>query len=526
MDDTPDLASLRRALHGRALEKESAEILFARERAMIDDAQRETQVSLSQANEALSVRRRRLQSQEHDLVKLTASRSMQLSFKEECIGKAEVERRNLKAELSEALSENDRLHAALASARQALSEIQQRADRSLQSIRTVDRDVAESKRKAAGIDSQNECEVAQHREDREQLERTVRDLEAHNTVLQSRLHAAAAGVSTSEATHATSMQQRKKQLAEVRDRFEDTRSQLSNVRGALAALDRDEDDASRRRRRWEEETTREFLAGKAADRMKAIAAAEDRLHQVHVEYDRQANQLHAEIEESTNELTPIRNDLHSLFQEELKLSETILELQNRLVGDAEARERRGLLTSQLESAKAALEAATQERDERMIECQDLQDECVMVREIAEPLTDVEAAVANARGKFHSDRQKLAELEARATIERVAMEGRLQGIGTDNAAIRASIDSVEDRKTQVVEDAQERTRSLESDLRVLNLECESLDAKILEYRQRNQLLDTSVAHNLRQKKLLEEDLANRRELARRAATSLLSQLEQS
>lgn len=526
MDDTPDLPSLRRALQGRASEKQSAELLFAREKAMMDDAQRETQLSLSQANEALSVRRRRLESQEHELVKLSVSRSMQLSYKEECIGKAEVDRRNLKSNLNDGATENERLQAQLIAARQELSDIQQRADRHLHNIRIVDRELTETKRKSAAIDSQNECDVAHHSEERDGLERTMRDLEANSSVLQSKLHAAAIGASSSEAAHSAALQQRKKQLAEIRDRFEDTRSRLTNVRETIATLDRDEEETTRRRRRWEDESTQDFLSGKAADRMKTISSAEDRLHQVHTDYDRQSNQLHALIEEATKELAPIRQDIQTYFQEELKLSETLRELQNTLVGDDEIRARLELLTAQIDSTKHALQGATQNRDKAAQNCHDVTEECAMIRDIVAPLSDVDAAVGIAREKFHGDRQRLAAIEAQATIERVAIEGRVQGVHMENATIQQAIDAVAERQVQVIEDAQERTRSLESDLRVLDLECESLDAKILELRQRNQLLESSVAHNLRQKKLLEEDLANRRELARRAAATLLSQLEQS
>lgn len=526
MDETPDLMSLRRALQGRVSEKQSAELLFAREKAMIDEAQRETQLSLSQANEALSVRRRRLESQEHELVKLSVSRSMQLSYKEECIGKAEIDRRNLKSSLTDSSSENERLQASLVTARQDLSDVQQRADKHLHNIRLLDRELTETKRKAAGIDSQNDCDVAHHSEERDELEQVMRDLEASCSVLQGKLHAASVGASSTEAAHSATFQQRKKQLAEIRDSFEDTRSRLTSVRETIATLDRDEEEVSRRRRRWEDESTQDFLAGKAADRVKAISAAEDRLHQVHLDYDRQANQHHASIEEATRDLVPIRQDIHSLFQEELKLSEILRELQNTLMGDDEVRAHLGLLTSQLDNTKLSLQTATQKRDVVAQQCRDIVEECTMIREIVAPLADVEAAVANARERFHSDRQRLAEIEARATIERVAMEGRVQGVYAENATVQAAIDAVNERHTQVIEDAQERRRSLESDLRVLGLECESLDAKILELRQRNQLLESSVTHNLRQKKLLEEDLANRRELARRAAATLLSQLEQS
>jgi chromosome segregation ATPase len=526
MDETPDLTSLRRALQGRASEKQSAELLFAREKAMLDDAQQETQLSLSQANEALSVRRRRLESQEHELVKLSVSRSMQLRYKEECIGKAEIDRRNLKSSLTDSTSENERLQALLVTARQDLSEVQQRADKHLHNIRLLDRELTEAKRKAAGIDSQNECDVAHHNEERDELERVMHDLEATCSVLQGKLHAAAVGAASTEVAHSATLQQRKKLLAELRDSFEDTRSRLTSVRETLATLDRDEEETTRRRRRWEDESTQDFLSGKAADRMKAISAAEDRLHQVHVEYDRQANQLHASIEEATRDMVPIRQDIHTLFQEELKLSEILRELQNTLMGDDEVRARLALLSTQIDSTKLSLQTATQSRDVAAQRCHDVVEECAMIKDIVAPLADVEAAVASARERFHSDRQRLAEVEARATIERVAMEGRVQGVYAENASIQAAIDEVRERHTHVVEDAQERTRSLESDLRVLGLECESLDAKILELRQRNQLLESSVSHNLRQKKLLEEDLANRRELARRAAATLLSQLEQS
>lgn len=523
--DTPDLSSLKRQLQARSMEREAAEQFFSRERASTEEAQRHLQESLNAASQSVSVRRRRVQEAERALLRDGANFNRQLNYKEERIARLEATCSEQRRAAHSVNAELESVQAKLLEARQALSVSQQKADNTLQRIRAEEEKINDLRRATMAAHASRVSDSELQRQDREALERHLRELEASSAAVLESTRQLSATMSEAEAAHSTKMGAAKRQLTELHNQYESTRSELTGIRRSLTILQDDEEDAARRRRKAEEESQREYLTERKAEVAKAASSREEKLRLVRSEYDKAASSLHAQIDEANAALQPLREESNTLFDTELRLSEEVTRLKDQLLGIDELRERRAAGEQTLQRLKTVLAELDSSIESLVVTKKGVEDEHRMMRDILAPAQDVANAIAKLHDRHHADRQSLADLEAHRVVQRVAVEARVEGLAAEIHRLHSVVASIDERKGDAAVEVSERRRVLESDMRVLQAESEAVAVKLQDMQNRNKLLDSTIEHSARQKKLLLEDLENRRELARRAAASLLAQLEE-
>lgn len=520
-----ELSSLKRQLQFRSMERESAELFFLRERAVTEGAQRHLEDSLTQAQDALSSRKRQTQDAERQLLRDTAQRNRQLQYKEERVAQTEMKNADLRKSITPAHGEVALLQTKCADARQQLSDLQSRADQCLQRIRSEEERVTELKRSIAAAHASRSIETDQQRLIRESLENQVHELEAQHAVAVESAKQLATLTAESESAHQTKMNNMRKQLTDLQESFESQRLALAGTRRSITTLQDDEEEAARRRRKAEEDSQREFLTERKAESSRAAAAREELLRTLRASLDKDAAQLNASIESLGNTLLPLREECSSLFDLELRLSEECGRLRDEVLGVEALRDRRSACETTLKELRSTQSTLQQHAEALQLQAQSVADERTMLAEIVAPGEDIDRSLQTLRERIFSERQTLADLEAQRVIQRVAMEGGLQAKEAENNALRSAIASYDGTKAQSQLDIAEKRRSLEGDLRILFAELDAVNIKVSEILNRNKLLDSAIEHSARQKKLLQEDLENRRELARRAAATLLAQLEE-
>lgn len=524
MDDTPTLESLKRQLQSRQMERESAETFFSRERSQIGSAQQQIVSSLSAASEALSVRRRQAQEAERDITRQSAVRNRQLHFKEERIAQIETAAASHRQSASELQGEIDSLTRKLAESRQQLAGIQQQADYAITASRATDGKLTEAKRSAQSQYLHRQSVQDQNERAKAQLEAQLRELEAQNASLSESSRILSITTSNSEAMHSNRLTQLKAKISHIREEHETLKSQQVNLRRALTALQADEEDAARRRRKAEEDTTREYITERKAESLRAAAHREDHLRALRADLDKQSAAIHQSMEEAAAAFVPIREESNALFGLELRLGEEIAKLKELLLGVEELDERRSVATETIKELQVSCDDSARRAEALRIRVSDLNERNNILSDVVAPFDDVELSIKELLSVLQSHRQELADTEAKKVINRVALEGRIEGIQSDILQLQESITSGELQRDESKLSFDDKKKQLDGECKVLLTEAEAVDAKIQDYRNRNRLLDATLEHNARQKKLIQEDLENRRELARRAAATLLAQLE--
>jgi hypothetical protein len=91
--------------------------------------------------------------------------------------------------------------------------------------------------------------------------------------------------------------------------------------------------------------------------------------------------------------------------------------------------------------------------------------------------------------------------------------------------RLLLDATSDRKRDALDDIEDRRQQLLAEQRTLETEISALDAKMQDNRARGAVLDSTLEHVSAQRKALMEEAESRRDAARKAAATLLAQLEE-
>lgn len=519
-----DLVSLKRQLQNRSLERESVEAFFARERAQLGAARATLDHSVAATSDVLSVRRRQAHDYERDATTQSAVRQRHLHFKEERIAQVELQVADSKKQQAELQAEVDGLNRKLSELRRLLAEVQHNADVTLTGVRQSEAKLSEARRalQSGNLVSQNYA--TQNATRREALEASLASAEAECVAVADGVKRQVVLCASSETAHCDRLALKKVRVDELQAQQDEAKAQLVNLRRALSNLQNDEEEAARRRRKMEEEVTREYLAERKVESLRAAQVRDELLRQLRADMEKNAAALTASIEELTSLLAPVREESNALFEEEMALHSEISLLKERLVGCGELETRRTMGKDRVAQLQRQMDEAVQQRELLQQVQRDLTERIQMTQDTIAPMGDVEESIAALQQQLFARRQQMADVEAKSVVQSVAVEGRLQRLSEEIRLTQETTQASYGRQVELQDELTERRRQLEGEMRVLLTEEEALDAKILEVGNKGKLLEASVEHNTRQKRLLLEDLEVRRELARKAAASLLAQLE--
>ena len=311
---------------------------------------------------------------------------------------------------------------------------------------------------------------------------------------------------------------------EIRNDMEERGKIIDSLRDRLDNMEREAEEASRRRRKNAEEQRRQELADRKALLQHLLSEKQDASRKIRSETTKKCEALRSDIDEEAKSLTALRDALTNGFETEIALHEEIKRAKSDLVGMDSLRERSHVADEAALIWKERGDALVSEVRFKMSLLDERAKTIESLKAQVAPLPDVEQAIAAHNNKATTYQRAKADMEAERAIAAVK---RGEKEDSDNLRMGEIERDIEDGHREIQrhrDDFRERKAALEADIRVMESELKVAETKYHDTAERNKQLDQTLEHIARQRRILAEELTHRRDAARLAAQTLLSQLE--
>ena len=519
-----DLASLRRQLRERSTHREELDHIHQKEKAELSNAHQHLQHSLFAANETLQDRQRLVYDGEKEIAKLTAARQRQLHAKEEKIAQLEAVCREQRSQLSELEASLREAVEKQATCRSQLSTVQAGVEQQLRSIRSLEHQIAEGSRAAA-------AQLATKSKLNEVTQQTFRRLEARAAELEQIVsntsettRGRAVAFTTAESAYAAQISAIKNATDKVRQEVDAARSRTATVRQAIQNRLDDDEQSIRLHRKAEEDSAAELQAAHAVALQRIVSERDEALRTARNDIGRSVDELKGKVEFFASQLLPLRDESRKLFDLEVRL---IDELSTNLGEATDVT----IFDSKLTFALEAKQRISSEQDETqdqlgdlVASLQKLEEECRVMDDVIAPLGDVIRSIQELQHKIDSTRANAADDLANHMIAKATKQQQIDVLKAQLVSQRLLVDASDDRRRDAEDDVENRRQQLHAEQRTLETELAALDAKLQDNKSRGAVLDSTLEHVSSQRKALLEEAEIRRDAARKAAATLLAQLE--
>ena len=145
-------------------------------------------------------------------------------------------------------------------------------------------------------------------------------------------------------------------------------------------------------------------------------------------------------------------------------------------------------------------------------------------DVVAPLGDVIRSIQELALQIESSRAKAADDLAGHMVAKAVTQQQIDVLKAQIVSQRLLVAASADSRRDAEDDVENRRQQLHAEERTLETELAALDAKLQDNRSRGAVLDSTLEHVSAQRKALLEEAELRREAARKAAATLLAQLE--
>ena len=481
-------------------------------------------VAVVSGEDTLTRQQARLNTGKRELAELAAERTRVVMAKQTAV---EEEERNLSS-VHKQLQDSDKtvadLEAKTAAARAQLAEAQVRVEAKHQQAAASARQLAETERRLESVRGATAARVEAEAGERAATEQRVLSLERESGRRNDEARMAVTALVPLESAHLERKEKSRRETNALHSRMDEQQAMLDASRRLVAEQAKDQDQQALRRRKADEEEARDAVAS----RRQALQALEsdgaDRERKLRGETETAVAALQAKLDATAALLPQVREEVNDLFAEELRQQDALARAKRDALGVAAAQERIATAAEQRESLAGANDDLRDRVEVSKAAGEDRARRIRVFEDAVAPLQDVEAACTEQSLQAKRSTQALADGEAEMAVWRAQAEERIAAAQDDLTAARR------DAEVAKAAEAEERRRiggeaaSLENEGKRLQAQVEEMAARVKEAQARTEALDNTLEHVARQRRAMAEEMAHRRDSARAAAASLLSQLE--
>jgi SMC interacting uncharacterized protein involved in chromosome segregation len=523
--DPADLGALQRALERREDNRRVLDAQFLAEKRQVERRADTLHSVLADADDRLAFQSSALANATREAAAASAESTRQLTARNSAAAKLSTDVAQQERDLNEAEARLKELDSQLAAQRMVLAQTQLTGEERQAQSAAANRQLSDEASRHDAASSAVEAQRAVHLPERRKLEQRVAELSAALGRQADAGRAAQVALPAAEAGRNERRSALRRLIDTARERGADDGSVVRSLRTVLEELTDAQEETARRRRRSQEDEIKDRVASRRQAAQAHASALAELERRVRAKSDSLIDEAQATVAHlALEELAAVRDAVKGAFNRELELRDEIGALQRRIVGYDAVAQRLTVASEQSERIGAAVD--------------DLVDQCVVAdATIAErdrrigvfedavaPLADVEASCDDLAARQREHAKRLSDDAADHALWCVKAADMLRRLEAEITGVEGSIRIMEDKKVAETAAIDHELGEMASVLRQLEADSKSLSDRHDDMHSRNVALDATLEHIAKQRRVIAEEMAHRRNAARAAAATLLSQLE--
>jgi hypothetical protein len=525
---TPSEADTLEALRrGVQLRDEQRRVSVARHEVETQGIERTAaalSTAIDDADDVLTRQQYKADAVNRDIAAITAERTRQVSVKSVALAASQRATTDQRTSVTELQIQTQSLAESLAATRQELSRTQQLVEERHAAAAAAKRQLADTQHQHDTARGSFDAMVLVNRNERDRLEGRIADVSRSLAAVSEGIQRATLSNSTVETAHHERATTLRREVGAARAAIEHKAALLAATRQSQDEMSADHEEAARRRRATQEAEAEDHVAGQRATAMAQESDLAEVTRQHRVESEALADDERARVTHVSALLPALREEAAALFEAEMKLQDDVAAVKKEIVGTAAVQKRLAVageqhgellhFNGQISDDVNVQRASVAECDKRI----------AVFRDAVAPLADVEGACIELAASIQKLTNDLADNEADHAVWRVQSQDSsaafMEGV-TQHQRDVSTTSALLTNEQRTIADDRER---LQGELAVLNAEATSIDERRDDVVRRNKVLDQTLEHIARQRRAMADEMAIRRDAARAAAATLLSQLE--